>query len=298
MGVSALYACAASHETDIYIPVELENIPTGLSISDLSFEGIEVRIRGAKSAIADLSGLKPTYKLDLSTVRPGLQSIAVEPKRILLPNGVAIIGVNPARLSLTVEKKIEKQVPVVLLLAGKPAQGYKITRATANPENVTLSGPETALTPVEKVRTKPVDVAGRSESFKIKTALELAKNIEILPRSDMIAGEVHIEEAMIEKAFHQIPVQGKGTPYRYGINPSELSITVKGPVNFVEKLHMASALEVYVDLKDLKPGVYVRRATIILPVEATLVDAKPELFTVKISDDQSVPLSKGNKAPE
>jgi hypothetical protein len=39
---------------------------------------------------------------------------------------------------------------------------------------------------------------------------------------------------------------------------------------------------VLVELKNLSPGVYVRRATITLPVKTTLVKVEPELFTVKI----------------
>jgi hypothetical protein len=38
-----------------------------------------------------------------------------------------------------------------------------------------------------------------------------------------------------------------------------------------------------VDLADLKPGVYVRRASISLPLRITLVKANPELFTVTVT---------------
>ena len=39
-------------------------------------------------------------------------------------------------------------------------------------------------------------------------------------------------------------------------------------------------------LKDLKPGVYVRRANIGMPVGISLVDVKLEFFTVRVSNEQ------------
>jgi hypothetical protein len=40
---------------------------------------------------------------------------------------------------------------------------------------------------------------------------------------------------------------------------------------------------VYVDLSKLEPGVYVRRATIALPLNTTLVGVDPEIFTVNVT---------------
>ena len=56
----------------------------------------------------------------------------------------------------------------------------------------------------------------------------------------------------------------------------------------IDKLHGGKGLQVYVDLKGLKPGVYKKRATITLPVKTTLIDAEPEIFKVKIMDKKRI----------
>ena len=93
-----------------------------------------------------------------------------------------------------------------------------------------------------------------------------------------------IKEKIVTRKFKDIPVKGKHTPYAFSISPPVIAIEVKGPVNILEKLLTEKSINVMVDLKDLKPGVFVRRAAITLPVNATLVSANPEIFTVKISD--------------
>ena len=97
-------------------------------------------------------------------------------------------------------------------------------------------------------------------------------------------GSKFIEEQIVEREFKSITVEGKDSTYTFSITPPAIDIRVKGPVNILEKLYQEKELEVYIDLKGLKPGVYVRRASIILPVKTILVGVKPEIFTVKIDD--------------
>ena len=77
-------------------------------------------------------------------------------------------------------------------------------------------------------------------------------------------------------------VLGRDTGFSFSISPPVISIDVKGPANVVNTLETSEAFIVYLDLNSLKPGVYVRRATIVLPVTTALVGVNPEIFTVTI----------------
>jgi YbbR domain-containing protein len=121
-----------------------------------------------------------------------------------------------------------------------------------------------------------------SESFKKEIALDLSENIKSVAHSGIVLAEIFIKEKIGTKKITDIFVQGKDTEYVYSIKPTAIEIEVKGPVNIVEKLIKDKGVEVYVDLKGLKPGIYIRRATITLPVKTTLISVKPEIFTVTI----------------
>ncbi len=49
--------------------------------------------------------------------------------------------------------------------------------------------------------------------------------------------------------------------------PPVITINVKGPAKLLESLSTSPDFNVYVDIKGLDPGVYVRRATLELPVK-------------------------------
>jgi YbbR domain-containing protein len=98
--------------------------------------------------------------------------------------------------------------------------------------------------------------------------------------------EIYFAAKVVTKRFAGILVQGQNAPapYEFNISPGTLTLEIKGPLNIIDNLQPQKDIQVFVELKNLKPGVYVRRATISLPVKTTLVNVEPELFTVKISD--------------
>ena len=279
-------SCSSLQETVILIPVDIGQIPAGLTITGPSLKGIEVHVRGPKSTVKSLSDVKIRYVLDLSGVTVGINSIPIKKDRIILPKGISIIRINPTFLAVTIENKIKKELPVKISFSGKPATGFIVAGAVAKPLSVIMQGPENILGPMVKVLTKPIEIKGLSESLKKEVALDLVEDLEIISPSEIVFAEILIEEKIVNKKFFDIQVEGKNSPFSYSITPPALNIEVKGPVNIIEKLHTEKWITVYVDLKGLTPGIYVKRATITLPVKTTLIGVKPEMFTVKISNEK------------
>lgn len=283
-GVTAVLSCSGftAHEAEFFIPVEISGIPSELTVTGFHLKGIDVRVRGPKSALESLAKLKLKYLLDLSGASAGVKTIYFDRNRIALPKRVTIIKINPELLTIRIEKEIKKEIPVIISLSGKPASGFIVAGAVAKPLSALLRGPQNILGSMEKVLTKPIDIKGMSESFKKEIALDLAEDLEVISASKVVFAEIFIEEKIAAKIYHDIPVEGRDSQYKYSISPPGVDIEVKGPVNVLEKLYTEKGIKVYVDLKGLKPGMYVRRASIALPLKTTLVGAEPEIFTVKI----------------
>lgn len=283
-----LWPYVSIQEADVFIPVDTEKIPEGLIITNAPFTGIEVHVRGPKSIIRTLSDLKIQYTIDLSAVNIGVNIIPIQQARIPLPNGISILKINPDSITVKVENEIKKKLPVKISLTGKPAKGYMVVGAEAKPMSVTLRGSEDTLGRMDKVLTKPINIKGLSDSFKREVTLDLVENLKLVDSSKIILATVIINEQLTTITFDNIPVQGDGSLYVYRITPPVITIKVKGPVNVIEKLYGNNGVQVYVDLKGLKPGIYNKRATITLPVKTTLIDATPEIFIVKIINQKRI----------
>lgn len=66
------------------------------------------------------------------------------------------------------------------------------------------------------------------------------------------------------------------------VAPLKIRLTIKGGHDMLNRKGIKDEIKVSIDVKGLKPGIYVRSAVIDLPLELIMTDAEPEIFTVKI----------------
>ena len=268
-------------EITLAVPVAFEHIGHDL-IAVHNTPVLEARLKGPSRVLKALKDRQLSYNIDLSAAKPGPLFIKISPEMIKVPRRVSVIEVDPASFTIMIDKRMNKIVPIVADLNKDPAPVYVISRVVTFPSMVRLTGPKSVLDKISAVRTTPVDVGGLTETMKKKVALNLNHNPHIQAIGDsLVEVEIVVEEKMVEKWLN-ISIQATGSDYRYVITPAHIEILLKGPVNTLKELAQNDGIQVYVDLKGLKPGTYVRRAIIEPPLNTALVESKPEVFTVKV----------------
>ena len=191
--------------------------------------------------------------------------------------------VNPTTVTLRLEKEAILELPVNAVTSGKAATGYVVGEIHVIPQKLSIRGPFGTVSLMDKINTKPIDITGMMESFKKEVVPDLAEDIEIVSVNKVITVDVSMIENMVERRFEQIRVEGKGAEWPYEVMPRTVDIEVRGSENHIEKLSPADDIKAIVDLTGLKPGIYVRRANIALPLDMVLVTAEPEIFTVTLT---------------
>jgi YbbR domain-containing protein len=274
-----------THEAQCVVSVKLQNIPSGLTVVGDWTKSLEVKISGSKSKIGPIvENNNFTYLLDLSGAKEKVNTIEIDQGHFPFPKGISIESVTPSFLTLRMDNEIKKSLPVKIIFSGKPVAGFFIADAVADPDEIILMGPESVLESLQQVKTKPMDVTDAQEAIQKEVMLDLPENVAVLFPEKGITASIFIEENIVIREMNDLPVQGKDTQWPYSITPSTISLKVKGHEKDLEKLSskIDGSLEVFVDLKELKPGVYVRYATILLPGNVTLVGVEPTIFTVKL----------------
>ena len=140
LGILLLLLCSLKpaqassvNEIEILIPVDLYKLPHGFVLVGSAPKEIELRVKGPPAALDDLKRNVPRYKLDLSGVAVGSESIAINPDLIPMPAGAQITQVNPAYLTIKVDRLLKKQVPVKIAVSGEPDGSYSINGMLAKP---------------------------------------------------------------------------------------------------------------------------------------------------------------------
>ena len=281
-GVALLFY-AEHDEVALAIPVRFEHIPDDLIALRNTSPVLEARLKGPSRVLRGVKDSGLFYEVDLSLAKPGPFVVKISPAKIKVPWRVSVLEIDPSSFTITIDKRAEKVVPVVPDLNQDAAPGYIISRVVATPSFVQLTGPMTVLKEISALRTTPVDVGGLTETIKKRAALNLNHDPHVQAiGAELVELEIVVEQETVEK-WLDMPVQASGGNFKSVITPDRVEILLRGPVNTLKKLpHENGGVQVYVDLSGLKPGTYVRPAVIKPPLDTTLVEAKPRVFTVKV----------------
>jgi YbbR domain-containing protein len=272
-------------EAEVSIPITYANLPSDLIISGQPIKEVEVRVTGQKTVLEVFAEQKHTCTLDLAHAAAGLVTLTMDESTLRLPTAISIVHMEPTSVTLRVEPKQIKTVPVVVTLADSPAPGYRVALTLASPSTMQIIGSEKSLEPIDRLVTRPVSIKDASESFKKEIAVDLPSGVSVgNTGTSLVTAQINIEENVVTHRFENIPVEGRNTVFTVKISPPEISIDIRGPENEVTSLSVGDDITVYVDLTDLSPGVYVRRAQIPLSGGITAVAWDPEVFTVTIGD--------------
>jgi diadenylate cyclase len=91
----------------VIIPIEFSHVPAGLQIADQSTDTLEVQLRGSPWVIDSVSSDRLIGRFDLSSVRPGWNSLQLPPGSLDLPPGVVVDRVTPSNIRVQITKAKE-----------------------------------------------------------------------------------------------------------------------------------------------------------------------------------------------
>lgn len=282
LGSTAVAPASRAEETTIKVPVVPRSIRQGLICTAETLQHIEIRVLGPLRQLETLPALKLTYDLNLADTDIGFHVLPARQDAVTLPPEVSIAGFDPSHIQVRLDVEIEKGLPVAIVCKGEPASGYTVVNTQASPDRVLLKGPKLVIDGMQAIATHPIDIGGASESFRREVPLVFPENVRMIPAAEPIVAQIHLAEQIITRTLDAIPVQGRNADHPFEISPALLTVRVKGPAKVVSDLADRGGLNVYIDLKDLQPGVFVRRATIELPVDTALLEVEPKIFTVTI----------------
>jgi YbbR domain-containing protein len=215
----------------------------------------DVRLRGPETLLRQIDPLRHEMELqlDLSEATPGERTIQLGPDNLIgRPRGVEVARIVPNRLSLLVDEWMQRTVPVEPAFMGELPAGYATYKTQATPETVIVVGPRSKIEVVTGMRTDPIPLANRTESFVARVgAVPDSPEIRVLD-SRLLTVRVEIDVAPGEVVVDSVPVVLMGQAYGATVRPATVRVVLTGPPALVESLE-AEQVRVVVDVTGLAP---------------------------------------------
>jgi YbbR domain-containing protein len=254
-------------------PLEVEKgapIPP-YSIGNVTPAVQQVEVRGRASLVDQVA--RVVLPVNLGDRRDNFEAqFAPEPRD---SSGARVNGltIDPGSVSATVTvERIGRTVSIVPNIQGTPADGYRVGNPRVSPPSVTVDGPAEVLAQLIVISTVPIDVGGKSEAFSVfNVALNLPAGTRVIDRNPVnVEIPIDAEQQRQQVGVFRVTPVNIGAGLRIvpggGITPSEISVTVSGPLASIRQLS-ANDIQVQVDLSGKDVGTYNLTPTVLAPTD-------------------------------
>src|SRR5215471_182722 len=217
------------------------NLPESHAVSKYDTLTARVYLEGPRETLDSLRAGQLTVTADMSDVEPGVRVIGlkVDPNR--LPANVRVKEIEPPTITVTVERVVEREVPVTPRWEGDPPPGYQVIDWQITPSTVTIAGAESQMKELTRVSTETVRLTDKISSFAEKVAIDIGSpNFTISedsPRKVIL--QVTIEEARKERVIENIPIVLFGAPSRAKSFPRAVNVTLYGARSAIDEMTAA-----------------------------------------------------------
>ncbi|MGQ9569662.1 MAG: CdaR family protein [Thermodesulfovibrionales bacterium] len=178
-------------EISLDVPLEFKNIPPGLELMNYDVRSVRLNIKGQERLIRTISPTDIRVWIDLTKAKKGEGIYAINKSNIRLPLTVTVKNITPSSVKVLLEESVSRTVRVKPLVVGIPEKGYYIKSISVVPQTVDIEGSISKIKKVDKLKTEPLDITGRSETLTKDLKLDLS-GMNIRTRVDEVMVKVVI----------------------------------------------------------------------------------------------------------
>jgi len=173
------------------IPVEVRASDPELILDDVPDIKTMIQVRGPKTKISELSALNFSAAVEIGEAErrnDGSYRVTLSAKNFHGPDGVRIKAVSPAELTLRLQRRITKKVPVKVRFKGRLSESFRIEKTEQIPNEVTVSGPENEVTLIREISTEPIPL-----STEVEDSILYRAKLTPPPRSRVTPEQVEVQ---------------------------------------------------------------------------------------------------------
>jgi YbbR domain-containing protein len=266
------------------VPISYRLLPPAMVIVNRPPDFARIEVTGSRRLLSLIDPERITVKLELRKVALGQNDIKLDASMFDIPRGTSVTQISPSAVTLDVDHIVSREVPVHLVIDGKPVPGHTIASAEVRPSAVTATGPSRFVAPLAQVNSDIFDVSGLAGDAERTIALaELGAPVRL--SSMEVDARVNIVEQMADKQI-RADIDVVDSRYKFRVEPRTASVTLRGPMLKLQSIDSKGLM--FVDAKGLEPGVHEVAVQVRLPDGAQVVDQAPAKVRLRTFHDKLV----------
>ncbi|HZR27099.1 MAG TPA: CdaR family protein [Vicinamibacterales bacterium] len=285
-----LWMAVAGEETverGLRIPLELQQIPSGIELTGDVPSAVDVRVRGASGALSRIGPGDVVAVLDLRGARAGRRLFPLTPDQVRTPVGVDVAQVTPSAIAMVFEASVTRTVPVVPSVDGRPAPGFVVGTLKADPATVDIVGPESAVKRATEALTEPVLIAGAKDRVQETVTIGMLDPTLRIQNAKTAVVTVQMEPAPLERTFRSRPIHLRNLAATLvaQAEPAVVDVMLRGSRDGLARIS-PDEVDAYIDVAGLGAGQYMLNVHADAGRDAGVTRIEPSLVQVRITRGQ------------
>jgi len=256
---------------------------------------VRVTLRGEDNGIQSIADSDIEAYVDLTRYEAeGLYSapVLIRTKESALGIEPLEIVVYPLKISVQLDRKISKTLPLAAVIKGRVADGFDLISHTLSPPEIVVTGPLGLLESVAEIKTEPIDLDGRNSGFSMEVHIANPNPLLALRGSGTAEFSCFINPTVSVRSIDGIPITLKG------LNP-DFEADMGGRTGSIRIDGRQSQLDAFQPPPDFltvdctgisEPGSYTLPVMVDLPPDFSLIRREPEDLSLTV-----IPIHPRNK---
>lgn len=157
----------------IEVPIEYVNRNPELEILKTSADAVKLQLSGSDTLIKSLRPDNVEVRLDLGKALQGENSVTLTDQDINLPPGVALKGITPSVVEVTLDTIVTKELPIQVDWVGQLPPHLILKSATTEPRSILVKGGKRFLRTTPTLYTEKVTLNNIEKSGQLTARLAI-----------------------------------------------------------------------------------------------------------------------------
>lgn len=210
-------------------------------VSKDDITSVNVRLTGSRDNIVNLKADDIQAAINVMDSRDGIKSVDV---KIDTPSGISLEWVDPSKVNLNIQRIIEKDMPVNVVIADKLKDGKIVEVNEQNPEVIKIKGPESAINQVDRIEAHIDDeeyLDGKIHNVNLQV---LDKNGKVVEGVDLDYKDVNLSFLVYETKTVKVDLKVRGEVANGYVETlravSPDTVIIKGPGHLIRDIEEIS----------------------------------------------------------
>ena len=279
------YSADNSVKAVLSASVEVKGLPENMMVVNFpkgnQLFASRVELRGPRPLIEQVRASALKFAVEYPKDQPPMYTALLNTRQLGLPSGVEVTDVNPATVTIEVEKTRTKEVPVTVDREGEPEKGFRLESLVVQPKMVRVSGAARVVDLLQSISTQEVDISALTETKRMEVLLQPPSPL-VTVATKTASVEARIVPIQAERVVDGVNLSVIAPPgFAGSVEPSKIKVTLTGPARSLEALPL-DAINLVADARLLGEGRHEIEVSGDLPVGIAVLETKPKKVTVTL----------------